>query len=608
MATSPRNPLAAKPVAYRGGGSRGTTIRSPKPPKPPLRPKAPARGATAGAVAGRSPVLNVTAKSIGMAAPSASGATTLQQLIQQITQPQIDFYTQQRADLTSRQAQQQQALQGFTQSILGYLSGIPSQVGATYDKAVHDTSALGNAAAAGLAAENPNGQAVATLNAIGAPQSQVDAITQKNADVFGGGAGVLNYVGGALPAETLAADRAANVAFAQELPGIQSMSAAQAFRQLLGSQSQQQSSIDEALAKIRSDATGQAYGIQHDLATQALAQQKYQASRADAAFNRQFKVASLKQSGQLAGARINQQGKIAADRSQQGWARLSQGDKRLAISQLQSDRTYGLAVARLGISQKGLALRTAQAQAKLEGGGFTAAQLRSLQAKAGKIADQAYNGVATKQNGVAGTLHLSYQEAMRKGLSSGIPLTVMQKALNSYWTKPGGFQSWETNQKTGKVNAGGGRPALSYQQRQASAGRGTPPFAVDSGGRPLSPAAKSVVQTAEEFMGTPYKWGGANPKTGFDCSGLLCYSFAKAGIQIPRTSQQQWHYGKPVTGPLQPGDAVFFVGSDGTRTSPGHVGIYIGNGEFVQSPHTGDVIKVSKLDGYPGYVGARRFT
>ncbi len=123
---------------------------------------------------------------------------------------------------------------------------------------------------------------------------------------------------------------------------------------------------------------------------------------------------------------------------------------------------------------------------------------------------------------------------------------------------------------------------------------------------PLSPNAPRVIQLAEKYLGTAYKWGGASPKTGFDCSGLLQWANAQVGVKIPRTTYEQWKAGTPVAkGRLKPGDAVFF---EPTSQGPGHVGIFIGHGQFLQSPHTGDVVKISRLADYAKvYVGARRF-
>lgn len=123
-----------------------------------------------------------------------------------------------------------------------------------------------------------------------------------------------------------------------------------------------------------------------------------------------------------------------------------------------------------------------------------------------------------------------------------------------------------------------------------------------------SKTARGAIALAQHFLGTPYVWGGESPK-GFDCSGLLQYIYAAQGVRIPRTTFDQYKAGVRVPrSRLQPGDAVFFAGSDGTATNPGHVGIYIGHGLFIEAPHTGATVRVSRLAGYPGYVGARRYS
>jgi cell wall-associated NlpC family hydrolase len=111
-----------------------------------------------------------------------------------------------------------------------------------------------------------------------------------------------------------------------------------------------------------------------------------------------------------------------------------------------------------------------------------------------------------------------------------------------------------------------------------------------------------VVGVALSEVGTPYVWAGSSPG-GFDCSGLVMYSYAQVGVSLPHSSYAQWNMGVPVPrDQLEPGDLVFFDGL-------GHVGIYIGGGSFVHAPHTGTDVQVSSLDSswYSGaYVGARR--
>ena len=111
-----------------------------------------------------------------------------------------------------------------------------------------------------------------------------------------------------------------------------------------------------------------------------------------------------------------------------------------------------------------------------------------------------------------------------------------------------------------------------------------------------------VVGIAMQYLGTPYVWGGAGPG-GFDCSGFVSYVFGQMGVSLPHHAASQYGMGSPVSrDQLQPGDLVFFNGL-------GHVGIYIGGGQFVHSPHTGDVVKISSLSDswYAStWVGGRR--
>lgn len=111
----------------------------------------------------------------------------------------------------------------------------------------------------------------------------------------------------------------------------------------------------------------------------------------------------------------------------------------------------------------------------------------------------------------------------------------------------------------------------------------------------------SVVHTAFQYLGIPYKWGGDDPIEGFDCSGLVMYIFAQHGVKLPHYSRFQSAMGEPVVGSLQPGDLVFF--GDPIH----HVGMYIGGDYFIAAPRTGDVVKISILSSKPHFVGARRF-
>jgi cell wall-associated NlpC family hydrolase len=100
--------------------------------------------------------------------------------------------------------------------------------------------------------------------------------------------------------------------------------------------------------------------------------------------------------------------------------------------------------------------------------------------------------------------------------------------------------------------------------------------------------ALTAIRFACSKLGTPYLWGGTGPR--YDCSGLTQAAWRAAGVSLPRTTYQQWTvYTRVSYNQLRPGDLVFF------DASHGHVGIYLGGGKMIHSPHTGDVIKISDI-------------
>jgi peptidoglycan DL-endopeptidase CwlO len=122
-----------------------------------------------------------------------------------------------------------------------------------------------------------------------------------------------------------------------------------------------------------------------------------------------------------------------------------------------------------------------------------------------------------------------------------------------------------------------------------------------TGGVPAVQAPTQAVATAitfaEQQLGKPYLWGGTGPDA-FDCSGLVMSAYRTAGINIARTSEAQWATEHRVpASQVQPGDLVFFAGSDGTTTDPGHVGLVIGNGKMIEAYATGFPIRVASYVG-----------
>lgn len=144
-----------------------------------------------------------------------------------------------------------------------------------------------------------------------------------------------------------------------------------------------------------------------------------------------------------------------------------------------------------------------------------------------------------------------------------------------------------------------------------SSGSSASPSTSDSSNSSASSSSSSkskgqaLVDTAKKYMGVKYVWGGTSP-SGFDCSGLVQYVCRQNGISVNRTSREQIKNGVAVSkSDLQPGDLVFFARNGVIH----HVGIYVGNGNMIHAPQTGDVVKISSIETsyrQKQYAGARR--
>src|SRR4051794_18202231 len=155
---------------------------------------------------------------------------------------------------------------------------------------------------------------------------------------------------------------------------------------------------------------------------------------------------------------------------------------------------------------------------------------------------------------------------------------------------------------------GAAPPAAGGGAAAAPSGAAADAVASAAGGGRAGAHALAALKEAEKYKGTAYRWGGSTPQTGFDCSGLVQWAYAKAGIQLPRVTDAQFTAGNgsPVDrSHLRPGDLVFF----GRPGNIYHVGISMGGDNFLHAPKTGDVVKAPSLrDSYfaQNFAGGRR--
>jgi cell wall-associated NlpC family hydrolase len=126
------------------------------------------------------------------------------------------------------------------------------------------------------------------------------------------------------------------------------------------------------------------------------------------------------------------------------------------------------------------------------------------------------------------------------------------------------------------------------------------PFAVHAKRKPTIGARAAAIALRE--VGVPYRWGGASPASGFDCSGLVYWAYGRLGVNVPHSSYALYDTGRWVArSRMKAGDVLFFYGL-------GHVGIYVGRGRMVHAPHSGTNVQVVSLrsSGYGGRLIAVR--
>lgn len=193
----------------------------------------------------------------------------------------------------------------------------------------------------------------------------------------------------------------------------------------------------------------------------------------------------------------------------------------------------------------------------------------------------------------SGSLNMRYKPSA----SGKIVSKLSKNQLVTVSTQSKGWAKVTAKGKTGYVSSKYIAPkAATAVKKTATAKKTTAP-------KPANYKAKAI-SVAKSNLGVKYKWAG-NTTSGFDCSGLVTYSYGKAGVKLPRTAAEMYNVGTKVTA-YQPGDLLFYATSGGKKVT--HVAIYIGNGQMIHSATSKGVSIASMNNSYwkPRFIGAKR--
>ena len=571
----------------------------------------------------------------GAVAPTTTPKTTVslgplyQQALAQAKaslQPQIDTVAGEQSGADAAAKQQAIDAQNAGDTASSMISSLISPVAGAYQAAGQNQELAANGFSQGLqdALKGNTDNLNSVLSKFNDPV-QLDSHASQAGDL-------LYSLGGYNPGTTFAKQGAAaaaglaGTASSASLLGLENSKDIKA-KALLADQGFQ-NKIAELAAKLPGDTETNYQKLQ----TLALENKKFALQVKQDKINNAFKTASQN----LATAKYKTSVDEFNARQTLSYARLNQQARQFAVRQSNSDRSYALSLARLGISEKNQQMKVAAQEYKLQNGGFTATQIARYNSQIQTIANAIHTVKSpdgseqffvpkSKTEAAAGkaTLAISYTDFVKQAVAKGAPLSLVLDRANQIFP--------ETQRPTPQDLAG----ATGLSQQAAAAGDNYQKTVSDynqtvglgSNGKPLvgtgpngqqvtlqvkgrlTPTAKTMLQTASEYLGTPYAWGGGNASwptkgigrgantVGFDCSGFAQFLYAKVGVNIPRTTYDQFQSGLPVPkGQLQPGDLVFFQGSDARGGLPGHVGVYIGGGQMIDAPQTGDVVRVQSIN------------
>lgn len=371
------------------------------------------------------------ARQVTPARKPAPVSLSLSQAANRQVQQQIAPQEQAQTSFNNRQSA---VIQSFANALLGKLQPIAGQVGNDYDQAINQTGALANQSAQFLKDQNPSGSVAALLQDAGAPQAQQDQITGQLGQTFGGGAGVLSFLGGAVPGGQMASDKAAAQSQAAQLPGLAALKGQQDLSSALWQQGQDRNTLEATRPALYQAATQNI--TSNNLARGKMAQSasQYATTRAD----KQTQYAQTRADKQAATDFLNwykTQGVKATD------AKINQKAAEFGVTSAQKNTALGIAqqVANTGQQNANTASRKAAAAAKkaktaADYPNLTKAQVLHL--RSGISA--AFHGVP-EQKDVNGKViraklpSVDYQTAISHAISAGYSRAGATKMANRFY-------------------------------------------------------------------------------------------------------------------------------------------------------------------------------
>lgn len=598
---------------------RGTT----KPPAPPKKAAPKPTNTPTGTATGPTPPI----------APPLTEAQQIAQWVQATQLPQMQAITDAENASHAQETASATQTQGYYKALAQLLSTLGPETQGTYAAASGAQAAFGKGFSDGLAnvQTQMQGQSNDALGVAGAPASQAADVTQS---IGGTGATDALYAsGGYIPATDLNREGAAFTAAANMLPASAAGEGAQSIQNLIAASNTADQGFNQQRSDLAAQVPGLALQYQSQLATQAAAKQDYAekvrefnvtqretAIRQQQTANYQTDTLKLRQDQLISDGtykklalaqNVNKENDLQTYRSAE--IALKQDAARSAIKIVGNDKTgyysYNPSTGQkmsilppaptVGAKASAAQVRKATSfiyQAKQGYYAYSAADMKPLTMTQLHTLAKGQNEDISKFLGDANALTKAGLGYYQYNDVKGMKAVKQDKETNQYYLSlinDFGLNRQQAFDVTAKAYpAWGARNRKSFFPKgEASQGDATP--------------GSSIANTALTQLGEPYQWGGlAKLGSPTDCSGLLQASAAANGINIGRTTYEQWTQGAAVPlDKLQPGDAVFF---DMTSRGPGHVAIYIGNGRVVEDPHTGASVEISRLAGR-GPVGARRY-